>query len=183
MKIDYLISNEYRKMNTELHNSNIGYGGSSKKLAPKVCDLILNNNIKSLIDYGSGQQKLLDGIKETNPRIFRRVKYIPFDPCVKGSDKLPKKKADLVVCSDVLEHIEPEYLDAVLLHIKSLTKKIFWCYVATHESNKNLPDGRNAHLIIKPIEWWKDYLSFYFPSIKCKLIKWNRFEGIWTNEI
>ena len=55
---------------------------------------------------------------------------------------------------DVLEHIEPECLDAVLDHMARLTQKAILLTVTTIPAAKNLADGRNAHLIVEPPEWW-----------------------------
>jgi hypothetical protein len=55
---------------------------------------------------------------------------------------------------DVLEHIEPDCLDDVLDDLKRVTKGIGFFTVACGPAAKVLPDGRNAHLIQEPPEWW-----------------------------
>ena len=60
----------------------------------------------------------------------------------------------MVVCIYVLEHIEPECLEDVLDHLESLTEQVLFATVHTGPAGKILPDGRNAHLIQKPSEWW-----------------------------
>jgi hypothetical protein len=60
----------------------------------------------------------------------------------------------MVACIDVLEHIEPECLDNVLDHIASLTEAVAFLSIHTGPALKKLPDGRNAHLIQEPAEWW-----------------------------
>ena len=72
---------------------------------------------------------------------------------------MPTGKFDLVTCTDVLEHVEPEYIDRVVRHILSLASKAIYLNINIKEANKTLPDGRNTHLIIKPPEWWEEYLS------------------------
>jgi hypothetical protein len=54
----------------------------------------------------------------------------------------------------VLEHIEEEYLDAVLLDLQEITRNLGFFSVHTGPAMKVLPDGRNAHLIQKPSSWW-----------------------------
>jgi hypothetical protein len=66
------------------------------------------------------------------------------------------------VCIDVLEHIEPEYLDGVLTDLKRVTKKVGFFTIATREANKKLEDGRNTHLIVENKDWWKEKLLKYF---------------------
>jgi 2-polyprenyl-3-methyl-5-hydroxy-6-metoxy-1,4-benzoquinol methylase len=72
---------------------------------------------------------------------------------VPGRDVLPKP-SDVVVCTDVLEHIEPEKLDAVLDHILRLTGYFAHLVISTRPANAVLPDGRNAHLIVETPDWW-----------------------------
>ena len=66
----------------------------------------------------------------------------------------PPTPAEMVVCIDVLEHIEPELIDDVLDHLEELTESFLFATVHTQPAGKKLPDGRNAHLIQKPAEWW-----------------------------
>lgn len=60
----------------------------------------------------------------------------------------------MVTCIDVLEHIEPDYLQDVFDHLQDLTEVILFATVHTGPAGKTLPDGRNAHLIQQPMEWW-----------------------------
>ena len=62
--------------------------------------------------------------------------------------------AELVACCDVLEHIEPECLDDVLDHLEELTEVVLFASIHTGPASKKLDDGRNAHLIQQPMEWW-----------------------------
>jgi hypothetical protein len=62
--------------------------------------------------------------------------------------------AQMVCCIDVLEHIEPDKLEDVLDHLEELTEEILFCTVTTAPARKTLSDGRNAHLIVKPMSWW-----------------------------
>ncbi len=81
-----------------------------------------------------------------------------YDPGIIGKDALPKP-ADLVIATDVLEHIEPELLGNVLEHIRSLARLGVFLNIATSPAREILPDGRNAHLIIRPPAWWREELA------------------------
>jgi hypothetical protein len=72
----------------------------------------------------------------------------------------------MVVCTDVLEHVEPEYLDNVLADIAGLTKQYAYFNISLMEAMKTLPDGRNAHLIVQPWQWWAEKLREYFTLIE-----------------
>jgi hypothetical protein len=86
------------------------------------------------------------------------VRFAEYDPAIPGKDERPEF-ADLVVCTDVLEHIEPERIGAVLAHLRGLARKAIWCVISTKPSNKTLPDGRNAHILIRPESWWREALA------------------------
>jgi hypothetical protein len=68
----------------------------------------------------------------------------------------------LVVCVDVLEHIEPEKLIYVLDDLKRCTKKLAFFVIDTVPAIKTLADGRNTHLIQEGMGWWEDKLKSFF---------------------
>lgn len=88
------------------------------------------------------------------------VDILSYDPCMAGCEE--KRPSDLVVCTDVLEHIEPELLDNVLEDIKAMMLRIGFLSVHSKAAMKHLPDGRNAHLIQKPYTWWFNKLAEHF---------------------
>lgn len=146
-----LISESYRNLNAALHASNPQYGTSGGKWAAKVHRLARQYQAGSVLDYGSGRgtlgTALRQGISEL-PYDFRE-----YDPAIPGQDARPEP-ADFVVCGDVLEHIEPDCLYAVLDDIRGLARKAVLLIVATVPAGKTLADGRNTHLIVEPAEWW-----------------------------
>jgi 2-polyprenyl-3-methyl-5-hydroxy-6-metoxy-1,4-benzoquinol methylase len=159
-----LISEEYRALNRELHERNVSYGVSGHRWAPTVETIMHQGRYRSMLDYGCGSGSLKSAIMVSDPP-FRISEY---DPAIPGKDHKPVT-ADLVTCGDVLEHIEPELLDAVLDHIQSLAIEAVFLIVSTVPAKKTLADGRNAHLIVKPASWWLERL----------LSRWNlqRFDN------
>ena len=145
-----LISAEYRALNVSLHESRPDYGTGGHKCADVVSKLSLSIGARSILDYGAG--------KGTLAKCFLPGTVAQYDPCIPGLDSRPAP-ADLVVCTDVLEHIEPDYLDAVLDDIASLTKMAVFFVIATRPAKKILADGRNAHLIQEPPSWWLPQLE------------------------
>ena len=151
---DETISEEYKRLNQELHETNESYGTSGHVHAESIELTARQMGANSILDYGCGKQTLREKIPHVKG----------YDPCIPGLDKQPKP-VDLVACTDVLEHIEPDYLDAVLAHIKSLAKMGVFIVVHTGPAVKQLSDGRNAHLIQENIDWWLPKLSEYFEPI------------------
>lgn len=146
---DALISRAYCREQVLLHARPAGYGGKGGKWAAAAVALAEACRAQSLLDYGCGRGQLADCLRQADVSFAIRE----YDPAIPGKDMLPEP-ADVVVCTDVLEHIEPEKLTAVLAHVKRLTRKAALLVVATRPSGKTLTDGRNAHLILESDDWW-----------------------------
>lgn len=145
-----LISEDYRKQQQALHDSKkIVYGTVGESYGPTVSEMVDTLGIDSVLDYGAGRRKSL--MKTFKP--VRKVRYQAYDPGVPELAEAPEP-AQLVVCLDVLEHIEPDLLENVLDHLEEVTKEVLFATVHCGPAGKILPDGRNAHLIQQPPEWW-----------------------------
>jgi hypothetical protein len=150
-----VISELYRKQNIEMHEKIPTYGTVSALRHTDTILKIYNNpqdKFSSILDYGCGKGMLAKNLD------FPIWEY---DPAIPGKDACPRP-ADLVVCIDTLEHIEPEYLDRVLEDIYRCTKKIAFFAIGTKLAQKTLPDGRNTHLTVENKDWWINRLSKYF---------------------
>ena len=156
MSFETYITPEYRLLQRKLHDASIDYGMSARAYASTVLELIRLHDFKSVLDYGCGKGSLRDlifalaGLDTAN-----LIKE--YDPAIWDKDR-PVESAELVVCIDVLEHVEPEKLDFVLRHIRRMGWRMFFATVSLIPATKTLEDGRNAHLIIKPQQWWLDAL-------------------------
>lgn len=149
-----LISPEYCEQQQVLHAAPRGYGGKGHKWATAVTSMIATHGYRSVLDYGCGQGTLRRWVTLAGVS----VDFREYDPAIHGKDALPEP-ADLVVCTDVLEHIEPEKLSSVLQHLKALATRALLLVIATRPSNKTLTDGRNAHLILESGAWWAQQIE------------------------
>jgi len=141
-----LITDEYRAHNVELHKTGT-YGVSGVNYRHLVRPLAEWGR-KPILDYGCGTGSLKTSLGPA-------YTVYEYDPAIEGKTDLPEP-CDVVTCTDVLEHIEPDLMDNVLAHLRKLTKDKLFVAIALSESSKTLPDGRNAHLSIHPVEWWRD---------------------------
>lgn len=158
-----LITKEYIRQNHKLHDSNPIFGDAGKRWSIRAQELLDVTKSNTFLDYGCGKGTI----------IFKNgVNVQLYDPCIPERSKLPNP-SEVVFCTDVLEHVEAECIDAVLDHLKELSKKAFFSIIALRPSNKNLPDGRNAHILLKSREWWFEELKKRFPGGK-QLNKKNR---------
>lgn len=141
-----LISDAYLEQNRKLHEQG-SFGISGHLWAARIASLAEMFHCHTILDYGCGRQTLRDALKG------RDFEVRGFDPAIPGLDA-PPEKADLVACTDVLEHIEPEFLESVIAEIARCAAKTVFLVVHTGPAVKTLPDGRNAHLIQQPYAWW-----------------------------
>lgn len=152
MKTEDLISPAYLAEQKKLHAAPRGYGGKGDKWADAVAQLMGNYGCSTVLDYGAGQGTLATALAK------RGIVVREYDPSVKRIAALPDP-ADLVVCTDVLEHIEPDLLKNVLAHIRSLARRAAFVVIATRPASKFLSDGRNAHLIVEGPEFWREQIE------------------------
>lgn len=144
-----LISPEYQATNRDLLVAEVGYGSGGAKHVDRVLEYADRLHARSILDYGCGMGKLRLAIRKAG--WHGRVK--DYDPAI-PKKAAPPVAADLVVCTDVLEHVEPPYLGNVLAHLRALARRGLYAAIALRPSNKTLSDGRNAHLIVRGAGWW-----------------------------
>jgi hypothetical protein len=164
------ISPQYLVLQQQLH-LNPNYGVASVAYAPLVKEILGATQARSLSDYGAGKQNLKKALRDLGKCDFE---YFPYDPAFPAYG--PPRAADLVCCIDVLEHVEPEFVEAVLADLASITGRIGFFSIATGPAAKVLADGRNAHLIQKPSSWWLPKLCRYFEIIQLE----RDAHGFWT---
>ncbi len=147
--LDDLASKEYRATLNEMHASRT-WGADGHKHASAVRAFADFIEPATILDYGCGRGTLAPAIPE------RRIQM--YDPGIPGKEGTPKP-VDMIVCTDVLEHVEPDRLESVLAHIARVASKAAYVVIATKPANAVLPDGRNAHLIVENAQWWCDKFS------------------------
>ena len=149
-----LISEGYRDLNAELHLSSKKFGSQGHHWAARVSAFLEEGY--SVLDYGCGKRTL---------EMALGFPIDNYDPCIPGLDETPRPHA-IVACTDVLEHIEPECIEAVLKHIHSLAGKVAILVISLIPAQKVLPDGRNAHICLQKPLWWMSWIRKYFTVVE-----------------
>jgi FkbM family methyltransferase len=153
------ISQDYIEQNRALHEQNYKYGTTGNQWAYYISELVRTEGHQSVCDWGAGKGVLKGMLGE-----FGVHNVAEYDPAIPGKDARPEP-ADLVVATDVLEHVQPEYLLEVMTELARLTQKKLFVDICTTEALKTLPDGRNAHLIVQNPDWWRYTLSRHFDVV------------------
>jgi hypothetical protein len=157
-----LISPSYRDLNADLHETVADYGVNGGRFADALRELAQANGWLTILDYGCGKGSL----KVAMAQIAGAITVLEFDPAIAGKDILPAVPVDIVAALDVMEHIEPDYLDGVLTTIRELKPRCVFLVISTQPARKVLSDGRNAHLIVEPKPWWLARLAPYFRVLQ-----------------
>lgn len=154
-QVDRLISDGYRELNRKLHSTSREWGSYGARHVSEVRLLMRICGSTDILDYGCGKRGL---------EVALGMQIQNYDPAVPDCATDPRP-ADIVVCADVLEHVEPESINAVVAHIASKTRRVCFFEVATRPAHKFLADGRNAHLIIENAKWWSGVLTQHFDLL------------------
>lgn len=135
------------------------YGKSSEDLLEKIAPLVLSLNPKTILDYGCGRSSLIHYFWNDGKR-----KLYKYDPAIREYRRNPVEEADLILCTDVLEHIPEINLGGMIKHLKRMSDNVIFT-ISLIKARKKLPNGMNAHITIRPYEFWTELIKMYFPLI------------------
>ncbi len=153
-----LFTPEYQVKMQEQHREQPNWASGPAVALPDIYDFLRKYDCDLITDYGCGKGELA---RVVSVPIYRWQQY---DPFVEQFSREPVVMPYLV-CVDVLEHIEPDCLDAVLQHIASITDVVALLVVANEPAKANFPDGTNLHLIVEDYAWWHAKLAQYFTIV------------------
>ena len=129
----------------------IWQGTSIINYIPKINQIIKEKDIKTILDYGCGKAK-------HHPKKWIATKY---DPAIQEYQNKPQDKYDLVISTDVLEHIPVENLKQTINEIFGYSNKWVFVSVCCRKAEAILPNGYNAHATIESAKWWKELFKPY----------------------
>lgn len=145
-----MISDQYRKTLEQVHTTAGPWGNAARYHFDTIRRFVSETGSQQVLDYGAGSSGFL---ARELPLQVPGVAVHSYDPGIPAISTRPEP-AETVLCIDVLEHVEPEHIDAVLDDLKRVTLRHGLFNIATQPAERILPDGRNAHLIVEPESWW-----------------------------
>jgi len=84
-----------------------------------------------------------------------------------------RRKADAVLCFDLLEHLFIADLPSTVREMFCLADRLLIVNTACYAARSWLPNGENAHVTVRPPQWWKglfDSIAVDFPAVSVWLI-------------
>jgi len=132
------------------------WGASAIKYAGadvlRLLDDKYKTSIVTALDYGCGQEAM--------KKEFPQTKWTGYDPGIPGKTEKPEGQFDLVVCVDVMEHIEPQFIETVLEEIADYAKIAAYLDIActtSHDEFRSGPwAGQEVHISQYPADWWEE---------------------------
>lgn len=155
-----LISGEYLELNKQCHSENRGWGKGGTKWLPHITKDMRDLSCVTVLDYGCGKGALVEALHDDG---FMATGYDPAMPQY-SLHGFVEGMHDYVVCTDVLEHIEYVWIDAVLAEIADTASNGAFLVISLRKAQKLLPNGQNAHIIIESEDWWYQRLLTHFSD-------------------
>lgn len=137
----------------QLHQTR-SYGDTGSTYANDVSSFIKYTNAKTILDFGSGTGSL----KKALSNVYQ-IEIDEFDPCVLGKNKIPQSQYDLIITTDLLEHLYKEEIDNLFDEMMSLTPQFMYHGISTRPARILLPDGTNCHKTVENANWWIDKIQ------------------------
>lgn len=114
--------------------------------------LLRRGYLLTALDYGAG--------KGTMANAFPQVDWEEYDPGIPGKDVKPLGTFDLVTCTDVMEHVEEDKVEAVIADLANYTGKVLFVDIACYPTGKVFDsgpyEGQDLHITIREPDWWID---------------------------
>lgn len=127
-------------------NKHYGPGGLTPQRVATIEKMVGSLRVDSVIDFGCGRSLDIAAL-------WPHASHCYYDPAIPGMDTLPEHAFDLGYCTQVMEHIPEAELPEVLATMKALSPN--WLLtIHTGLANQILPNGKNAHVTVKPESWW-----------------------------
>lgn len=122
---------------------------------------------QTMLDFGCGRGDAYRSPHKLHHEIgLPRSAVTLYDPAFRPSATLPTGTYDLVVCSDVLEHIPEAEVDAFIERLFGYARKGVWASVCCRKAKKFFPGtDTNMHVTVQPYEWWEE--KFLLSSARC----------------
>lgn len=165
------ITEEYQEVLLGLHD-NYKWGYTGGKYAGETVYNLLKEfpEVKTILDYGCGDGSLKKWIEDKG---ITDKKWTLYDPGIPEFKEPPKGKFDLVITTDVLEHVEEIMLNKVLENLRNLTGMFLYSEIACYFMGTTFADGpyagQDLHINVKAPDVWFKRLEHRDFSVEVKL--------------
>ena len=133
-----------------------------------IKEVLRHFNCATALDYGAGggewdQVEVPEGGSLKSYFGFETINR--FEPARGVETKI---KSDVVLCFDVLEHVFMADIPYVVDELFRLANQVVIVNIACYPAAALLPNGENAHISIRPADWWVgvfDTIGTLYPNV------------------
>lgn len=143
------------------------YGSTAYLYFDLIAREVLARNPSSILDYGCGRSDLVAHFWKDGAR--RVAKY---DPAIPGHEVMPEGDFDMVLCTDVMEHVNMADVDTVLRAIRRKSRNALFT-ISMRPARARLPDGRNAHVTLLNANEWTRWIAHVFGKASPIPTQWD----------
>lgn len=159
-----VVLSEYEKYERMWQHPEYRVVSPGEMCADRFVDIVNPKPLKRIVDYGCGTGKGSLKLRElteceiiqtdftTNSR-NENAKDFKFIQC--DLTKEIPISGDYGFCTDVMEHIEPENVEATIKNIMGSSPLVFF-QISTVPDRMGAIIGQQLHLTVKPHKWWKE---------------------------
>ena len=135
-----------------------------------------------VLDYGSGHGltwhkrvlKYNDQMMSLTEIIGKKLQsFYRYDPAHPLYSKKSSDKFDIILCTDVMEHIMEEELSIILSDMQNSLEEngVIIFSVSMIPSRNEFINGENMHITLKSEEEWKNIIGTYCPNSRILFTK------------
>lgn len=158
---------------TSMKEKQVFDGGGKQRILPLIKQSIEKYDAIRVLDYGCGygndwHMRLVPdgkGKKITTPELFgeKLVGFHRYDPAYHLYSADPPGLFNLIICTDVMEHVLMKDIPEVLKHIQSkcTTDGTVLFSIPTKPSKNAFLDGENMHCTVMNAQEWKATIGKY----------------------
>ncbi len=165
-------------------NETFSRGTALLKHIPEIARLAKLLGCSDALDYGCGKAWFwkLEHWKAMLDNSIKKI-YL-YDPALPEHEEIPQGRYDMVVCTDVIEHIHPEITDDFLKTLFLYARRCVFINISTKPAKKKFKDGTNLHINLRTREQWdrkiQDTRSWYgekYKSFPAVVIRYDEEVG------
>ena len=141
----------------EIHkNPSLSKGTALLKHIPEIARLVNMLDCKTILDYGCGKAYFWKDFKHWRALMNNVPRSVQlYDPAIPEFEEMPEGRFDMVICTDVLEHVHPSETDNFLKTLFLYTRQCLFINVSTIPAKKTFKDGTNLHVNLRTIDQWE----------------------------
>lgn len=142
-----------------VHQENEKYGTGMDFHFPYIAAMMIHLHAKSLVNFGCGKSQLANQLQK-----YGLNEVCNYDPAIPELSNLPSKEYDVLINTDVLEHIPEPELDGVLQTFKKLSATSI-NIPDLQKAKLILPNGENAHCTLKTPDEWRLLFARHYKHV------------------